>query len=213
MVSRPARRRRPPAPASDRRPRTSLRPIRRPSPARPAGPSSPSRISRGMPAIRVATTGHLQRHRLQQDVRQPLAQAAQGEDVHRLVQGDGVRPDSRAGGPGLASPSSAIRASSRGRRSPSPRSRSSRSNPGLQQAVGRPDEHVEALLAGEPADGPDDQPPGGDPRRALASSTSTSPGELLGVDGVLDQQAAILGHPAGEALGPDRSSETQMTRS
>ena len=32
----------------------------------------------------------VQRHRLEQDVGQPLAEAAQGEDVHRLVQGRGV---------------------------------------------------------------------------------------------------------------------------
>ena len=83
-----------------------------------------------------------------------------------------------------------------------------------EEAVGGPDQHVEALFGREPADGPDDQATGGDPEPPLRLVASMRPrGKVSGVDGVLDQEAPTLRARRSSRQRSRRSSETQMTRS
>ena len=142
--------------------------------------------------------GHAHGHRLQDDVGQALAEAAQGEDVHRLEKPDRVGLEPDQADPVLATerpdqvveaavlvPSPAIRSSTS--RPPASRrstARISRSNPFSSES--RPMAPITSRSAGMP-------------EAALRLLAGPRPGELPGVDAVLDQDAPIRRHAAFQA--------------
>src|SRR5271166_4847413 len=142
--------------------------------------------------------GNFHRHRLEHDIGQAFAETAQHENVHRLVEGYGLclvtdEPDA------ILAPFGANQAGQMVLLISLAGDPQFHVETLLEQPVHRRDQQVESFLLGEPSDSPDEESICAHPQSSLGLLAIHSPGELPGINGVLDQKTTFAGNAAIEA--------------